>query len=253
MPPPPPITNCGVSLKSGATHLWFHAMKKIFSSPPDDVRKKAKYELEGTISDMSNLENELKADIRSIAGEVKRSNAVQNKTALNNLLLTSKNKRQRLANLTKQRMTLEQQHEALSSMELNEQVISSFKNTSSALKSLGLDTKINDIEDTMMQLQEGSEDISAINDTLGQSIQSVHSGATLSFDEDDLQAELDILMEEDGDPACIAAQLSKGSTKQKATLQPTTENSMDKPVIMEPSEVDFTTSKMEKEEVVVAA
>ena len=63
-------------------------------------------------------------------------------------------------------MTLEQQHEALSSMELNEQVISSFKNTSSALKSLGLDTKINDIEDTMMQLQEGSEDFSAINATL---------------------------------------------------------------------------------------
>ena len=228
-------------------------MKQIFSSPPDDVRKKAKYELEGTISDMSNLENELKADIRSIAGEVKRSNAVQNKTALQNLLLTSKNKRQRLANLTKQRMTLEQQHEALTSMELNEQVISSFKNTSTALKSLGLDTKINDIEDTMMQLQEGSEDISNINDTLGQSIQSVHSGANFSFNEDDLQAELDILLEEDGDPACVSVQLSKASTQHKSTYEPHIHNSMLESTSSNSSQLEVPSNNTETEQHVVAA
>lgn len=171
-------------------------MKRVAKKPKDEKRKQAKYEMNITIEEMKSSEEELRSDLRAIAVEVKRSRSQQVKSDLNSLLRTSKNKRQRLALIGRQRQTLEQHCEALCSVELNEKVMASVKNTSSVLKSLGLSQQVGELDETMMDLQESSEDVQTMNDVLGQSM-----GLPL-ISEDELEAELSLLIS-DEDPTTI--------------------------------------------------
>ena len=175
-------------------------MKRVAKKPKDEQRKQAKYEMNITIEEMKSSEEELRSDLRAIAVEVKRSRSQQVKSDLNSLLRTSKNKRQRLALIGRQRQTLEQHCEALSSVELNEKVMASVKNTSSVLKSLGLSQQVGELDETMMDLQESSEDVQTMNDVLGQSM-----GLPL-ISEDELEAELSLLIS-DEDPTTISTEI----------------------------------------------
>lgn len=173
-------------------------MKRVAKKPKDEQRKQAKFEMTTTIEEMKCSEEELRSDLRAIAVEVKRSRSQQLKSDLNSLLRTSRNKRQRLAMIGKQRQTLEQHCEALCSVELNEKVMASVKNTSSVLKSLGLAQQVGELDETMMDLQESSEDVQTMNDVLGQNM------GLPSISEDDLEAELSLLIA-DGDPTLVPA------------------------------------------------
>lgn len=169
-------------------------MKRMRKYPRDEQRKQAKYQMTNTIEEMKVSEEELRSDLRAIALEVKRSRNAQMKSDLNQLLRTSKSKRERLAMLGRQRQTLEQHCEALSSVELNEKVMSSVKNTSTVLKSLGLSQQVGELDETMLDLQESSQEVHDMNEALGQSM-----GLSNTSD-DDLEAELDLLM--NGEDPC---------------------------------------------------
>lgn len=198
-------------------------MKTVRKPPSDEAHKRARHELKSAISSVQFSEEEIRADIRAIAGEVKRNQKAQMKEQVTNLLISSRSKRQRLGTLSKHRRTLEQQYDALDSVELNEKVMSSVRQTSSALKALGLDAKLNDIDETMMDLNESTEAVSGITDIL-------HGGlsSNLEWDDEELDLEMSILMGEEGDPTQVAEKPSVTKNKQKVeatTLAPEVHNS----------------------------
>ena len=198
-------------------------MKTVRKPPSDEAHKRARHELKSAISSVQFSEEEIRADIRAIAGEVKRNQKAQMKEQVTNLLISSRSKRQRLGTLSKHRRTLEQQYDALDSVELNEKVMSSVRQTSSALKALGLDAKLNDIDETMMDLNESTEAVSGITDIL-------HGGlsSNLDWDDEELDMEMSILMGEEGDPTQVAENPSvtrKKPTVEATTLAPVVHNS----------------------------
>lgn len=198
-------------------------MKTVRKPPSDEAHKRARHELKSAISSVQFSEEEIRADIRAIAGEVKRNQKAQMKEQVTNLLISSRSKRQRLGTLSKHRRTLEQQYDALDSVELNEKVMSSVRQTSSALKALGLDAKLNDIDETMMDLNESTEAVSGITDIL-------HGGlsSNLDWDDEELDMEMSILMGEEGDPTQVAEKPSvtrKKPTVEATTLAPVVHNS----------------------------
>lgn len=167
------------------------------------MRKKARYDMNLAIEDMKQSENELSADLQSIATEVKRSQQARRVPELQSLLVTSRSKRQRLGMLKRQRQVLEQQCEQLASVELNEKVMSSVKHTSSALKSLGLESKLGDLDETLLDLKESTEDVNSMNEALGQSL-----GMPSASDED-LEDELRLLMHDDNSVLLLTPAVSR--------------------------------------------
>ena len=67
-------------------------------------------------------------------------------------------------------MALEQQLDAIATTQLNQQVLSSMKQTSNALKSLGLDSTLNSVDEVMSDMQEANTDINEITQTLSGSL-----------------------------------------------------------------------------------
>lgn len=194
--------------------MWMRVMKTCFKTPPDEARKRAKCELESVMTSLQYSEDELRADIRAIASEVRRVQKTHGSKNVMNLLNSSRQKRIRLATVMKQRLTLQNQHDALSSIELNQKVMTSVKQTSTALKELGLDTQLHDIDETMLDLKESHDDMSSITEALQQNF----TGSDVS--DNDLERELAILMEEDCDPAFVSLQDERLVAGKRVTGEP---------------------------------
>ena len=211
----------GCTSSFSVANVWHAMMKVLFKPPPDEVRKRAKCELTAAIKNLQYSEDELRADIRAIAGEVKRAQKTQVQSNMMGLLNSSRQKRQRLGSILKQRIALQNQHEALNSVELNQKVMSSIKQTSSALKALGLDNQLNDIDETMLDLKESNEDVSLITDALQQNL----ALGGDSVQDDDLQDELAILLCEDDDPANVLSMQTSAVGRPSTVAAPAVQNS----------------------------
>ena len=97
-------------------------------------------------------------------------------------------KRMRLSQTANKRVNMEQQLDALCMSELNNQVLSSMQKTSIALKSLGVRESVENADEMMLDMQEAHQDLSAMQDALGQPL------SFDSIDEDALAHELQILL-----------------------------------------------------------
>ena len=227
------MPGCNSTFEMSFASMWLVLMKGLFKAPPDDVRKRARSELESAISSLHFSEDELRADIRAIAGEVRRAQQAHGKTNLVSLLNSSKSKRARLATVLKQRISLQNQYDALNSVELNQKVMSSVKQTSTALKALGLDTQLNEIDETMLDLKEIHDDVSNITEALQ------HNFSGVSMDESDLEKELAMLLQE-GDPASVS--MEETNEKPIASKPPAVQNSIQsaEPTAMESNAEDRT-------------
>jgi uncharacterized protein (DUF3084 family) len=203
-------------------------MQTLRRPPLDETRKKARHELQSAISSVQFSEEELRADIRAIAGEVKRSHKTKMREHLDNLLISSRSKRKRLSTLAKHRRTLQQQYDALDSVELNEKVMNSVKQTSSALKALGLESKLSEIDETMMDLHECTDAVEGISDALQGSV-----AGDISVDDDELEKEMRILLCDDDDPTNIDAEHEQKAVEKNRLQPPHTRNTTELETIEE--------------------
>ena len=206
------MPGCSLSPNHVIANMWMKLMKMIRSPAHDETTKKARFDIKTALQNIDISQSELRADILSIAGEVKRSQSAHVNTAITSLLVQSRSKRQRLAVLEKHRMNLQSQFDALESLELNEKVMSSVRQTSSVLKSMGLDAKLEQIDETMDDLTESSYTISSITDALGQNI-----GSASNFDDSSLESELEILLSDNADPTSTKVFLTPPPAAKKTT------------------------------------
>ena len=151
----------------------------------------AKINLQDTITQLKVVEDSLKQELRATASNVKVAQTQNAKTTLQHLLVRSRTKRMRLTQTHKKRLNMEQQLEALAMSELNNQVLSSMQKTSVALKSLGIQNSVENADEMMLDMQESQQDLSVLQDVLGQAI-----GPDV-IDDDNLAEELEMLMSMD--------------------------------------------------------
>ena len=168
-------------------------MSRIGTEKNEDKMRFAEMQLTDTIQELKDKETELKSELNTIAASVKRAQAVKATSKVKQLLVSSVSKRNNLSLTTKRRLALEQQMDAIATTQLNQQVLSSMKETSKALKSLGLDSTLSSVDEVMADMQDSTSDINDITQTLSSSL------TYETLDDDTLQTELALLMGDEVD------------------------------------------------------
>lgn len=166
---------------------WVHTLRctKMLDDK-DSVMANAIDTLNTSIQQLKAQESSLMAEMSELAHQIK----TRDRASLKPLLIKSKQKRMKLTQLVRKRESFEQHLEVIYNSELDQTLISAVKTTATAMKNLGLDKKISDVDDIMSDLEESHSDVKDINNILSQKM-SIHED---DFDENDLEEELNILM-----------------------------------------------------------
>ena len=90
------------------------------------------------------------------------------------------------------------------------------KKTSGVLKDIGMEAQLQDLDETILDLQEGTQNASMISSSLGENIGGVDA------DDEALQEELNALLEEEYYPVPLQAPVTKNklSDKPEAVVKP---------------------------------
>lgn len=167
--------------------------------------------LSDTITDLKSKESDLRQELLDIARHVKTAQSTKAQSRVKQLLVSSVAKRNNLTLTSKKRLALEQQLDAIATTQLNQQVLTSMKQTSSALKSMGLNSTLDTVDEVMSDMQEASADI-------GEITQSLSTNFSLDqMDDDALQAELALLMGDEVD-GIVEAPITVNSIKSEVKL-----------------------------------
>lgn len=176
------------------TSLWIKLLrllqaKRLWPQHEVQTQRQAQMGLRECIRHLEDKETEVKQELRQMAEQVKKEQKNGNKSRLRMLLMSSSAKRSNLSTTARKRMALEQQLEALSTTQLNQEVLSSMQQTSAVLKSMGLEDKIATTDEVMQDLEDSQRDIASLQETLSTAI----SGAG-DYDDSALEAELELLL-----------------------------------------------------------
>ena len=213
-------------------NCWWYLAS--FRKPSEvETMRKAEMQLGDTIEELKEKETVLKNELTGIAANVKRAQAAKATSKVKQLVMSSAAKRNTLTITCRKRMALEQQLDAIATTQLNQQVLSSMKQTSHALKSLGLDSTLNTVDEVMADMQDATSDISEITQTLSTSLN------VEPLDDDALAAELALLMGDEADgvvepPKVVNTITTNPSAKAEPTLSPIAETTSSRQTENEP-------------------
>lgn len=189
---------------------WLSIMGKVKGPHILDGTRQAQLQINSTIDELQQRENEIKTDMANIAVQVKSAQMSKSKARVQQLLISSAAKRKALNLTSRKRMALEHQQEAIASTQLNQQVLSSMKQTSTVLKEMGLNDAIQTSDEVMMDLQEAQQDVIDLQETLSSSLNPVSD----SLSEDALAEELALLLgDEPNDATMISTPVLVNTTK----------------------------------------
>jgi len=181
-------------------------------------RKVAMCGLRRSIEDVSRMELTTSQAMIAIASEVKCTGS-RNKNVLRELLMRSRTNRNKLSVIIKKRQSLQQHLDTLETSELNQQVLSSVRQTSDVLKSMGLEQKMESVDELMMDMAESHEDVRSIQNGLSTSF----SG---EIEQNDLDEELALLLGDDTEKQTDKSLQYNPYKNTTTKIQPTTYNSM---------------------------
>jgi len=152
-----------------------------------DAKRKARLHADQTIKTLQEHETELQNELRALATTARQAQKQAAAQHLRSTLAKSKATRQQLTLLVKKRQALQAHLDTLKNSELNEQVLSSVKQTSSVLKTMGLEQSLSDMDAVVADMQDAQSDLNALQEGLSEGL-----GATT--DEDELELELEMLL-----------------------------------------------------------
>lgn len=164
-------SGCSDTTRMSFAQLWLRIMRTVRGVSKDDMKRRAKLMTENTITGMLEQEKNYTSNLRAIAARVKAvPTGKKNSPEMRELLLRSRNMRTQLTLMHKKRFALEAHLETLNVSELNTQILASVQETSSVLKSMGLDKNLESMDEVMMDMKESLADVSALQDGLSQSV-----------------------------------------------------------------------------------
>ena len=205
------------------TSLWIKLLrllqaKRLWPQHEVQTQRQAQMGLRECIQHLEEKEMDLRKELRDIAEQVKKEQKNGNKSRLRMLLMSSSAKRSNLSTTARKRLALEQQLEALSTTQLNQEVLSSMQQTSAVLKSMGLEDKIATTDEVMQDLEDSQRDIASLQETLSTAI----SGAG-DYDDSALEAELELLLNDVPDmeaPVTVNSLVGKRQEKPGSAEKP---------------------------------
>ena len=205
--------------------MWL--VRKLWDPPSDEKSRVALMMIDESISQIKTSEDETSLQLREILTKLKSAQTVKRTAAMKELLKNGKMKRQRLAAFQRKRTPLESHREAISANEINQQVLSTVKHTSAALKSLGIEESIQSVDAIMMEMEEVQQDVSTLSNDLSASIDNNE------ITDDDFMKELNNLMEDEDEyiPEVVTKKSNDQNSMHSVTLKiPEQSNQMESQV-----------------------
>lgn len=180
---------CKVGISRFFSEQWVYVATMVWGMPVIDQTRIAKAALNESIQKIVACETPLREELYQISTKVRQMDKAAMKSAMINHLKRSRHLRQQLNVMHSKKSALQQHLDTLSSSELNQQVISSVKQTSTALKSMGLDVAQQQADGLLIDMEECMQDMKSIQATL----------STPAFDANEcdvmgLEKELDMLL-----------------------------------------------------------
>jgi hypothetical protein len=150
-------------------------------------------ELEAATQRIGELEG-LEEETVVLRKRVRELDPARNRSQVLDLLARTRVLRASLASMAKKRAGMEQNLETLRQSQLNQNMLLSMKHTTDALQTLGL--KVSDADNIMLDLEESTGDINALQGALS-------AGFDAELSQEDLDAELELVLSDDA--LCPAA------------------------------------------------
>ena len=195
-------SGCSDAMKKQLAEFYRDVALMLFGKASRDRVLLAEMSVTGSIADIVHAENIAKKELTVIADRV-RIDGTKNRSLLKDLLLRSRMLRGNMALMAKKRMGMEQHLETLRQSQLNQNMLLSMKHTSDALQTMGM--KLSDADTIVLDLEDTTGDINALQTALSSNF------ASADFSDDDLHAELELLLADDLSPHDI---LRKPENKQ---------------------------------------
>ena len=173
-------------------HAWVGVLKWMRGPSIVDQKRLARAHAQTVLEELERVEAGANKELQTLAVAVRQAHASKAVSTRNSLLQQSRAKRQQASLVARKKKAIQQHLDALQASELNEQVLSSVQETASVLKNMGLDKAVDQMDSAMADLQDSAVDIGTMQDALATSL--ALPGAP---DDDDLQAELDMLLSDD--------------------------------------------------------
>ena len=177
-----------------AAGFWIRFMQIISGPLAIDNTRAAKLGLRESLREITSTEEDLKTELDALIARIRATQKhSKNIERVKPMLVQSRKIKGRLSVLQRKREALENHMDTLENSELNQHVLHSMQRTSNALKAMGLDKSLKDVDKVMLDLEENHSDVSSLQQTLG-----------MSYSEDegvDWGLELNMLLNDD----CISA------------------------------------------------
>lgn len=178
-------------LVSWLAQLWVGTATTLFGKKKFEKAREAKISLLQAIADIQNSEEDCQNEMRHLAEKVRQLDRKKHTVTMVQHVKRSKQLRAQIGMLSKKKMALQLHLDTLNTTELNQHVVQSVKDTSSALKSMGLAEIQNDTDEMVMDMQENLQDVQGIQRSLASAYEDTE------FSDLDLEGELSILLDED--------------------------------------------------------
>ena len=214
--------DCQSSSMISLASLWVYIMTVVRGESHADQKRRARLHAEQTIDNLQARESMLEGELRTLAMTARQAKVADARNTLRSILMSSKATRQQLVATSKKRCALQNHLETLKSSELNEQVLSSVKETSDVLKKMGLDKSLADMDEVVQDLQEAHSDVASLQETLSESFTGSGAG-----DELDIDTELELLLSDDCGKAATLIVAKDRPLKPSLVADPAHKDSME--------------------------
>jgi|LauGreDrversion4_2_1035121.scaffolds.fasta_scaffold59546_4 hypothetical protein len=188
------VNGCSEALHSSVADAYRSLALAVFGTGARDKMQLAEMSVTASIADISGAEDKSKRELAALVKRVRELDPARNRSQVLDLLARTRVLRASLASMAKKRSGMEQNLETLRQSQLNQNMLLSMKHTTDALQTLGL--KVSDADNIMLDLEESTGDINALQSALS-------TGFDADLSQEDLDAELELVLSDDA--LCPAA------------------------------------------------
>lgn len=179
---------CSEALHCSVADAYRSLALAVFGTSARDKMQLAEMSVTSSIADIAEAEAKSKRELETLVKRVRELDPKRSRAQVLDLLARTRVLRASLAGMAKKRSGMEQNLETLRQSQLNQNMLLSMRHTSDALQTLGL--KVTDADNIMLDLEESTGDINALQGMLS-------SGFDAELTQEDLDAELELVLSDD--------------------------------------------------------
>ena len=188
------VNGCSEAIHCSVADAYRSLALAVFGTGARDKMQLAEMSVAASIADIAGAEDKSKRELAVLVKRVRELDPARNRSQVLDLLARTRVLRASLASMAKKRAGMEQNLETLRQSQLNQNMLLSMKHTTDALQTLGL--KVSDADNIMLDLEESTGDINALQGALS-------AGFDADLSQEDLDAELELVLSDDA--LCPAA------------------------------------------------